>query len=328
MSLQHIIIIHYPQAKYYARIYGTVNSERKGTDKLIVSYNPRFSNEYSIIEIEPFILFFTMNLAISIVGIYFIPEILRRSVSYCEKNSNSLTTKEFSELYWATVMICAVINSVCTICTYAKCEPNCFFQLAALLPIYFISFVIEVVSIWVSIKDFKITKHSVFCFSDPSMVRIIHTLAICHILWFIHRVGCSLLVAVFFIALAPAQTLAAISLVYFVIFWTIIYMTFNIHYIRKVKCCKKSSCGLICKLFVMFVLYLLVAIFLITLTLLFNELGNNGLTSSGLGSVVLSLVAPTIVFIITLKLKKHLETYFTIDSIPSIEDGREINPFP
>ena len=302
--------------------YGTVNSERKGTDKLIVSYNQRFSNEYSIIDFEPFILFFTMNLAISIVGIYFIPEILRRSVSYCEKNSNSLTTKEFSELYWATVMVCAVINSVCTI--YAPIlSVNHTAALSNWQPYYLynyiIIFVIEVVSIWVSIKDFKITRHSVFFFSDRSVVRIIHTLAICHILWFIHRVGCSLLVAVFFIALAPAQTLAAISLVYFVIFWTIIYMTFNIHYIRK--CCKKSSCGLICKLFVMFVLYLLVAIFLITLTLLFNELGKNGLTSSGLGSVVLSLVAPTIVFIITLKLKQHLKTYFTV---PSIEDGSEV----
>ena len=298
-----------------------MNSERKDTDKLIVS---RFSTEHSIIEVEPLILFFTMNLAISIVGIYFVPEILRRSVSYCEKNSNSLTTKEFSELYWATVMVCAVINSLCIICTYAKCTCelcSCRIQLMVLLPIYFIIFVIEVVSIWVSIKDFKMTKHSFCCFSNRNMVRIIHTLAICHILWFIHRVGCSLLVAVFFIALEPAQTLAAISLIYFVIFWTIIYMTFNIHYISKVKCCRKSSCGLICKLFVIFVLYLLVAIFLITLTLLFNELGKNGLTSSGLGSVIISLVAPTIVFIITLKLKQHLKTYFTV---PSIEDGSEV----
>ena len=309
-----------------------MNSERKDTDKLIVSNlnnSPRPSDEFSIIQFiiyEPLsimiILFSTMNLAISIIGIYSVPEILKRSLSYCERNSNSLTTKELGELYWATVMICAAINSVCTICTYLNDDRDYYDEFSViLLLIYFFIFVIEIVAIWVSIKDFKMTKHSVCCCSNRYVVRAIHTLALCHILWFIHRVGCSFLVAVFFIALAPAQTLAAISLVYFVIFWTVIYMTFNIHYIRKVKCCKKSSCGLICKLFVMFVLYLLVVVFLITLTLLFNELGKNGLTSSGLGSVIISLVAPTIVFIITLKLKKHLKTYFTV---PSIEDGREV----
>ena len=54
-------------------------------------------------------------------------------------------------------------------------------------------------------------------------------------------------------------------------------------------------------------------IFLVTLTLLFNELIKNGLPSSGLGSVIISLVTPTIVFIITLVLKQQLKKYFTKD---------------
>ena len=88
------------------------------------------------------------------------------------------------------------------------------------------------------------------------------------------------------------------------------YVAVNLHYIKEVKCCQKSSCRLICKLIVFSSLYFLVVIFLVMLTLLFNELGNNGLTSSGLGSVMISLVAPTIVFIITLKLKQQLEIVF------------------
>ena len=76
------------------------------------------------------------------------------------------------------------------------------------------------------------------------------------------------------------------------------------------RCCTKESCKIACKLFTLFILYLCIVTTLVCLTLLFSELANNGLTSSGLGSVVLSLVAPTVVFIITLKLKHHLEKYF------------------
>ena len=178
------------------------------------------------------------------------------------------------------------------------------------------------ISIWIIIKDFKV-RDSVCCFTNRYVLRAIHTLAICHILWFLHRVGCSLLVAIFFIALAPAQTLAAISLIYFVIFCTILYVAFNIYYINKIRCCTRQSCKIGCKLFILFVLYLCILGSLICLTLLFNQLAENGLTSSGLGSVVLSLVAPTIVFIITLKLKHHLEKYFTAGSDVKSDDGNE-----
>ena len=64
-----------------------------------------------------------------------------------------------------------------------------------------------------------------------------------------------------------------------------------------------------CKLFAVFFAYCGIIGVLICFTLIFNEMVDNGLTSSGLGSVLLSLVAPTIVFMITLSLKGHVKKW-------------------
>ena len=274
-------------------------------------------------------LFHAVNLIITIFGIYSASKLLEKIASYFKEDSNSMNTNELNAIYWSTVLVCGIINIIClflriwsTITTkntnlYGSFYIN--YELVLTMPLVPIIFLIETVSIWIIVKDFKL-RDSVCCFTNRYVLRIIHTFAICHILWFLHNVGCGLLVAIFFIALAPAQTLAAISLIFFVIFCTICYVAFNIYYINKMRCCTKESCKIACKLFTLFILYLCIVITLVCLTLLFSELANNGLTSSGLGSVVLSLVAPTIVFIITLRLKHHLEKYFIT---PKLKDQYE-----
>ena len=297
--------------------------EKKDTDSMIVSKNYDFAPEAKNSGFK-LILLCSMNLIITIVSVYSIPKLLTWCVSYSKGNTNRLTMKDLSELYWAIVIVCAIINIVCTILTCIETHTNAPLIIIRLVTTTF-TFIIELISIWFAVKDFEVTFST--CCSNRYVVRVLHTLAVCQILWFLHRVGCSLLVAIYFIALAPAQTMAAISLMYFVIFWTVMYVTVNLHYIKEVKCCQKSSCCLICKLFIFSILYFLVVIFLVMLTLLFNELGNNGLTSSGLGSVIISLVAPTIVFIITLKLRKQLEEYFTKNSNEDEGDNEnEANP--
>lgn len=49
------------------------------------------------------------------------------------------------------------------------------------------------------------------------------------------------------------------------------------------------------------------------MTFLTDDLAENGLTSSGLGSIILSLLAPMLVFLVTLKLKQQLKVYFWED---------------
>ena len=284
-------------------------------------YGMLYSNNYDVLFCITISIYCALNLAITIIGIYSIQKLMKESVSYYKRRKSDLfTTKELDSVYWATVLVCAIINIVCTVLEYRN------FNIALAvygLPIKFVIFLIEIISIWINMK----IRDSICCFTNRYVLRIIHTLAICSILWFLHRVVCSLLVAIFFIALAPAQTLAVISLIYFVILCTIAYVSFNIHFINKMRCCTQRSCKIGCKLFILFMLFICVIDFFVCLTLIFNYLADNGLTSSGLGSVVLSLVAPTIVFVITLQLKQYLLKHFKytseINSDENVQSSKE-----
>lgn len=197
--------------------------ERRDTDKMLAQYEKLTSTDLNLsFYITNLCLFYSLNWIITIVGIYSVPRFLRQCVSYCKNSTNVITTKELilNEFYWDTVMVCASINILCTVVYFLSDYISTFFDLyfgIFILPLMFITFIIEVTFIWISVKDFKISD-SVCLFSNRYVMRAIHTLAICHILWFLHRIGCNLLVAIFFIALAPAQTLAAISSIYFIIF--------------------------------------------------------------------------------------------------------------
>lgn len=309
------------QAKYYERTKGAKNSERRDTDRMLVLSSDSKPVDYILdlhvtdLLIINVILFSTTNLVIAIMGIYYVPKILRQIMSYSERNNNNLfMKKELKELFWATVIVSAVVNIACSAFPYTYYHADNM----PILPIYLLFFVLEVISSWLSVNDLKIIDNFCGC-SNRYWLRAIHTLAVCHILWFLHRVGCNLLIATFFIALAPTQTVAAICLIYFVIFSSILYLTVTFHYFGKIQGTCKSCCSVFCKICVLFVLYMLITGFITFLTLFFNELAQHGLTSSGLGSVILSLVAPTIVFIITLRLKKHVEKYFSTANPDSSE---------
>ena len=152
----------------------------------IVLYSNNDANNYRIVLITSF---YALNLAIAIVAIYSSPKLLKQSLFYCKRNS-----MELDSVYWATVLVCAIINIVCTVVTH--CELG--FGTVLQLPLKFLIFLIEIISIW--FKDFKI-RDSICCFTNRYVLRAIHTLAICHLLWFLHCVG--LLVAIFFIAHLP-----------------------------------------------------------------------------------------------------------------------------
>ena len=175
---------------------------------MIVSIYERDSDiNYSIVSsFLKIILLCSMNLIITIVSVYSIPKLETWCVSYSKRNMKRLEMKDLSNLYWAIVIVCAIINIVCIISTWNLASTYTF-ELFLNIPSAIISlftFIIEVVSIWFAVKDFEVTFST--CCSNHYVVRVIHTLAVCQILLFVHRVGCSLLVAIF-IALAPAQTI-------------------------------------------------------------------------------------------------------------------------
>ena len=283
------------QAKFYARSYdGNLNDELKTeSDKMVV--NSGYDGSY-IVYIK--VLFYILHSIIAIVGTYSVSAGLHKLAALSKGRSILLTIDQVDDLYWAAVVVCGVVNITIT-------TSGMFFNRDHEPMIVLASFgIIEVICLFVLSKDFK-TTDSVCCFSHH-VLRVFHTSAWCQLVWFLHHVGSNLLVAIFFIAIAPAQTLAAITLLYSVLVFTILYIAYYTNSFRKYgRCCNRK-----CKLFLASVLYLLTVAFISLLTIIFNDLAENGLTSSGLGSIVLSLVAPTIVFIITLKLKRQLGSFF------------------
>ena len=289
------------QAKFYARSYGgNLNIDLKtDSDKMVV-----FSTADSLVILFSYMaIFYILYLIIAVLGTYSVSAGLHKLAALSKERSILLTIGQLDDLYWAAVVVCGVINITITTLDmrYFILLDVIYYKLQATV---FLG-IIEVICLLILSKDFK-TTDSVCCFSHRHVLRVIHTLAWCQLVWFLHHVGCNLLVAIFFIAIAPAQTLAAITLLYSVLVCTVLFIAYNINSIRKYRrCCKRK-----CKLFLAYILYLCIIAFITLLTLIFNDLAENGLTSSGLGSIVLSLVAPTIVFIITLKLKRQLGSFF------------------
>ena len=280
------------QAKYYARTQGSSTEPILDTDKLFYSAST-YSDDKSFI---PLCLYYIVTVLTLILVSYG----LSKTLQWIKTNCRELPY--IKSFYWATVIVCGTINISCAVISFVYSIDSFLFSATPLF------FIVEVIAVWIIVKDFKTSNSK----CGTYVLRAVYTLATCHILWFIHRVTLNLIVAMYFIAVAPVQTLAAITLVYSVIFCTIVYVAYNLHCFKLIQsnCCTKRGCKMSCKLFVIFLVYCGTVGILICFTLIFNEMVHKGLTSSGLGSVLLSLVAPTIVFIITLSLKGHVKKWF------------------
>ncbi len=164
-------------------------------------------------------------------------------------------------------------------------------------------FLVETVAVFLVVKKFRIYLCVCGCCSRPLVMRLVHTLAICHLLWFLHRVGLGLIVAAFFIAIAPGQTLAALSFMYLVILVSTVYVTCCIYSIQN---CRKK-CKMVCKLFLLTITYVCLVGLAICFTRIYIDLFKNGLTSSTIGHLLLSLVPPMAVFFVGVAIKRELK---------------------
>ena len=347
--------------KYYTRSYGNIeNVERRDTDRMIVSFSnpPSYNaNGKSIQQIETIIfsLVYTLNLIIAMAGIRYIPLFLKSNFSFFNTN-NDFKKKiqlihevdEFGfELYLSTAIVCALANFGIFVVNLQEL-PN-------LTPVGFFFITMscsEIIIVFCIVKYYDaIETKSTWC-ARRNGILALHTLAICNILWFLHNVGCNLLVIIFFLCLAPAQTIAAISLIYSVLICSVTCLTYTIHSI--INCIPSFNPNTIStsiaatsseseststdestplsestprpskierlvnfiKPFLFCIFCFLLLIFLMFLTFLFNELAENGLTSTLLGSIILSLVVPMLLFFITWKLQRYLEKTMKKDRTP------------
>ncbi len=255
------------QARYYAKLYNHDPLKdfpaKLDTDRGIIRYcrdrcyydvNNYFNEDWLMIFLTLF-----LNMLIAIFGIYCLNLTITEYESYQHNNSS----RRINSIYWASVTISGAINIACLVIDirWFVQNPNFLF-----LAIRLTSSPSRNCCCVHSCKEIQNFFMCVWLLFKTLVMRLVHTLAICHLLWFLHRVGFGLIVAAFFIALAPGQTIAALSLMYLVILVSTVYVACCIYTLQN---CRKK-CKMVCKLFLLTITYLCLVGLAIVFTVVYN----------------------------------------------------------
>ncbi len=85
--------------------------------------------------------------------------------------------------------------------------------------------------------------------------RILLNFGICNILWIFHRVGNCCIVSLYFIAIAPVQTLAAITLCLSSVMMLVVTTAMILHICYSGFFIKKKRCITTCKIILLLILF-------------------------------------------------------------------------
>ena len=125
-----------------------------------------------------------------------------------------------------------------------------------------------------------------------------HAFALCQIVWFVHILATYAIISIIVFAIAPAQILGTVTLLLSTIACAIIFVA---HCLKK-RCgsCRRETLNNISSSVCTFIIGTVTIALIATVTLLFVAFVNNGLKSAGMGGFILSLIPPSIIFVISL----------------------------
>ena len=176
-------------------------------------------------------------------------------------------------------------------------------------------------------KRIKLTTY-LCSISKPLFVRAINSILLSTMMCFFHRLWNMFFVSIYFIAVAPASTLATIALFISVTLVVILAIASTSH-----TCCYSDSkhCAKILKILLLLFMISSLTSVLVFLTIIFITFTLNGLSATDIGSIVLSLTIPLVMFVISLFVKKYLEEARSSESRDSLpindhQDSRENRP--
>ena len=291
-----IIIV---QAKYYARTSNISGSTpRLDSDRSFVTDECRSGNgriKYTISVrghlVVAVVMTASLNILIMLIGLYFIQQAFATNTVSNLLESWMESTEMMNILFWSTAVVFFVVNLICLIIDISMFGDS----LA-----YFIRWPL----IWLFIcSEICIIHVITYKYRTNSNIRsrIVRNYAICNILWFAHRVGNCFIVSIYFIALAPSQTIAAITLCISAIVMFIIVIAVG------VRLSYSKNCITVLKLFGLFITLICALVFLITFTLIFVDLTQHGLSASDVGSIILSLAIPSLLLLVSFGVKRYLK---------------------
>jgi hypothetical protein len=158
----------------------------------------------------------------------------------------------------------------------------------------------------VAVSCFNTCKHR------PGFSSAMYALALCQITWFMHRLATDTIIFIIAFTVAPAQTLGIVTLLLSTIVCAVLFVSLLLKKCQAGCNCRNYSCNR--NTFPTICCTLLIAIctvgLIITVTLLFISLVDNGLQSAGVGGFILSLIPPVVVFVIGLGINREFATNF------------------
>ena len=138
-----------------------------------------------------------------------------------------------------------------------------------------------------------------------------------------HRLWNIYFVSIYFIAVAPASTLATIALCISVTLIVILAIASISH-----TCCYSDSkvCAKILKILLLLLMISSLTSVLVFLTIIFITFTSNGLSATSIGSIILSLTIPLVMFVISLFVKRYLEEARSSESRDSLPVDYQNDP--
>lgn len=141
--------------------------------------------------------------------------------------------------------------------------------------------------------------------------KIMHTLALCQFVWFVHRLATDAIISIIAFVIAPAQTLGLVTLLLSIVVCAVLFASSLLQNcqtacILRCICERRTVLTLFCTFFIAFCTVGLV----ISVTLLFIVLVDNGLQSAGVGGFILSLIPPITIFVIGLCVNRKIAVNF------------------
>ena len=288
-----------PQAKAYAKsdgnqIHLSTSLEDISWLKEITEDNPSsfYDSDYVFSSSSIAVLIFCTFLWLNTLILIFTAQYVGRVYTWLKEQPKSL-----QDLYKASAIVLTFINLATLVG-----DLNIFIVFKDLGNYFTIKvlFTVLIIIVDISVSCINTLKHN-----HKRLLGIMHALALCQIIWFVHRLATDTIICVLIFIIAPAQMLGIITLILSTIVCAILFVSSLLK--KGCKCrCSKEILSLLCTL--------LVAIcavgFIATVTLLFIALVDHGLQSAGIGGFILSLIPPTVVFVIGLCINREIAVNF------------------
>ena len=265
-----------------------------------ILYSTSFSNSQSTAMLI-FITYLILNILILIFTVLYLGKVF----VWIEQPQH----KHLKDLYKASAIVLTFINMaafVSDIFLYTSLKINYdFYILTSYLIIK--SFLVAIICI----SDLVVSCFYMCRSKYSYQGKIMHALALCQFIWFVHRLATDAIISIIEFVIAPAQTLGLITLLLSILVCAILFVS---SLFQKYQACCTSRCT--CERNILSTIFCstLIAIFTVglvfTITLLFKSLVDNDLQSAGIGGFILSLIPPTVIFVIGLCVNRKIAVEF------------------